>query len=287
MIIILSALSAAAGCAHFPEVTESPVTQLDDGDYVNVAHGELISPSLIVRDTREHSDKDLLLIGLHGYGMDERQIATLVNVDPDAPHVYLAPRGFIALEDGSRAWFDVRFEEDGIAVGHVDRRRFLDRLMGYLHASSEFFGFDRDRISVIGYSQGAAGAIDLAISHPKCAAAFVGLAGVVLDPSPPAHPTSYQNSALFIGHGLQDAAVSTATMRRHVDQLEIAGMRILYREYDVPHVVSAAQRRDVSDWITQRFAVDASDAEACGDAGDSTLDTIGQLHIRSVNDEPR
>ena len=266
-IMVLLAHSAAAGCAHSLESPKLEITRFDDGEYINVEHGELTSPSLIVRDTRENSGRDLLLIGLHGYGMDERQIATLLNIDPGTPHVYIAPRGFVELDSHSRAWFDIQFEGHGIAVDTVVRRQFLDRLMDYLDGLSEFFGIDRDRVVVIGYSQGAAGVIDLAISHPDRAAAFVGLAGTVLEPSLPANSAAYENSVLFIGHGLRDTAVTVTEMSRHVDRLQDAGMQIEYREYDMPHVVSTVQRRDVSEWIALRLGTDESEAEASKASG--------------------
>ena len=45
-----------------------------------------------------------LIVGLHGYGMDAKQIETLVNVEPQADHVFAALQAPVPVDGGGGAW---------------------------------------------------------------------------------------------------------------------------------------------------------------------------------------
>ena len=58
---------------------------------------------------------------------------------------------------------------------------------------------------------------------------------------------------LFIGHGLFDNLIPVKAMQRTRDNLLGMGLSVSYREYRIPHVVSAAERGDVSQWLSDQI----------------------------------
>ncbi len=204
----------------------------------------------VVRARENGAARPILLIGLHGYGMEASQVATLVHVDPAFGHSYLAPQGFELLPDGSRAWFPIAIEGDAVVIAPAGLARFLDRFEDFVAAARAHAGAAVDQTYIIGYSQGGAAAIALAALRPTMAAGFVSLAGSVLD-----HVIEGAGAVggvcprLFIGHGTRDSLVPTAIMRDRVDRLRQRGLALTYREYAIPHVVSEAERRDVAKWL--------------------------------------
>ncbi len=52
---------------------------------------------IIRQASTEASSRPALIIGLHGYGADERQIETLVNVEPSVRHTFVALRAPLSL----------------------------------------------------------------------------------------------------------------------------------------------------------------------------------------------
>ena len=57
-----------------------------------------------------------LLIGIHGYGADEMQMKTLVNLAIDIPHTYIAPRALEKHPTGGYRWFPIEVTNDGIGL---------------------------------------------------------------------------------------------------------------------------------------------------------------------------
>lgn len=255
-LVALTAHLASAGCAFSAPVFSSRPALPAAAEHLEIDTPSGTVPTLVVRKRGDAGAAPALLLGLHGYGMDESQIATLVDVEPDFDHVYLAPRGFHELADGSRAWFPIEAADGTVSVDPGDWRAFVTRFADFVEAAAECSGADPDRVYVIGYSQGGAAAISLAAARPDLAAAYLGFAGALLDAAGffAAERHELAASQLFIGHGTLDAFVSSNEMRAQVDRLRALGLELTYREYPVPHVVSAAQRRDAEAWLERVHA---------------------------------
>ncbi|MEM1181788.1 MAG: alpha/beta fold hydrolase [Acidobacteriota bacterium] len=249
-VLSLSALLATAWGAFFAQATEA----VEPGQRLQVsADGEPVEALVVGLRAPRHGSQvgTALMIGLHGYGMEASQISTLVQLEPSFDYVYIAPEGFHRLEDGSRAWFPIGWDGERITLDPADVDAFTRRFAAFVAAAGERFG--ADRVYVIGYSQGGAAALHLATERPDLAAAYAAFAGAVLlestldrEPDP-----KRLESRLFIGHGTFDPLVSTEQMRIDVERLQKLGLDIDYREYPVPHVVGADQRRDVTEWLEQ------------------------------------
>ena len=253
LLWLLSVLLALAGGAFFVARAEpaagerSASSDLATDQRLSIELADGVVKTIVVRAQLESDSKPALLIGLHGYGMDASQITTLVDIKPSFDHVYLAPDGFHQLEDGSRAWFPIGADADGGVVVHGQAvEAFAERFERYVRLAVELV--DAERIYIIGYSQGGAAALTLAATRPDLADGFVALAGSVL---PTVKPERESEARLFVGHGTLDAFVETEKMRVDIERLRRLGLDVTYGEYDIPHVVSAAQRRDVTAWLEQ------------------------------------
>ena len=192
-----------------------------------------------------------LLLGLHGYGSDERQVASMLGVKPDFPHVYLAPRGFHWVEGGGFAWFPITMRDGRPAVDGAALSEAIQRFAELRDAAVDASGADPKRVFVIGYSQGAALSITLAATRPGMANGFAAFAGAVPDPVwglvEPA--STHTGRRLLIGHGTLDGFTPEAVIRRDADRLRSLGLSVDLHVDDIPHVVSNAQRRRLLEWL--------------------------------------
>ena len=180
-----------------------------------------------------------LVVGLHGYGSDERQIATLIGLDL-GPVVYLAPRAPLADGDGF-SWFDLGIGPDGRVVPG-DTGPAVQAVAAFTAAASRAWG--TRRAALVGYSQGGALALRAwAAGGPFDAVAAV--AGGV-----PPVPDSVPSVPLFVGHGTLDPFTSAADVRQSVAAL--AAGDVTLHESAAPHVVTAEQRAALSAWLRGR-----------------------------------
>src|SRR5437588_12372312 len=96
-------------------------------------------------------DADRVLLLLHGYGADERDLGGLLPyLDPDGRFVTVMPRGPVAAPPGF-AWYDVEADPETAARGLADALAQVDEL---LDSSVAEHGAKRAEAVVAGFSQG-------------------------------------------------------------------------------------------------------------------------------------
>jgi thioredoxin 1 len=197
------------------------------------------------------SNADRLLLLLHGYGADERDLGGLLGyLDPDGRYAVVLPRGPIAAPPGF-SWFDFGAEDPNeIAVAFADALAAVDDL---LDAACAEHGFDRAQAVVGGFSQGAGLALALALGptdriRPAGVLAmspFVppGLLQVDLDAA--------RDVAVLLQHGTADPMIPTKGTRGLAEALVDAGLPVVYGEYPMGHEVSLESVQQGQRWLAQ------------------------------------
>ncbi len=195
-----------------------------------------------------------LIVGLHGYGMDARQIETLVNVEPQADHVFAALQAPVSVEGGGGAWYPVDDSSGFVAVDPNDVRLSAEWVISATSALVAETGAVPSQIYIVGFSQGASVALGLALTHPNVAAGYIAFAGG-LPPEVRAEDWTPDGGApVFLGYGTRDARLNAEELDATVTMLSDAGLSVQLETFPVPHVVSGAGRRAIAAWIDDRIA---------------------------------
>jgi predicted esterase len=107
--------------------------------------------------------------------------------------------------------------------------RFLARVIGELGRR----GFSPDRVALIGFSQGACLALELAARNARRYAAVIGLSGGVIGPpgTPRSYPGSMQGTPVFLGCSDDDPHVPLARVHESADVFRGLGARVDERVY--------------------------------------------------------
>jgi phospholipase/carboxylesterase len=200
----------------------------------------------------------------HGRGTDENDLFPLLDLlDPERRLVAATPRGPLSLPPGGAHWYVVR------EIGFPDKETFD---ASYQHAADWLAGFASEtgvppeRTVLGGFSQGAVMtyALGLGRGRPR-PAGLIALSGFIptvdgfeLDLSAPLPPVA-------IGHGIYDPVISVEWSRRAKQELEAAGVDVLYREYPLPHAVDPRYLSELADWVVRvqpaRSSIRATTAE--------------------------
>ena len=99
---------------------------------------------------------------------------------------------------------------------------------------------DFSALHLIGFSQGAALAYSMAITHPGQIGSLAGLSGFLPDgASGWLANERLKGLPVFVAHGTQDERVPVEKARMSVSLLESAGADVIYCEDDVGHKLSA------------------------------------------------
>ena len=187
------------------------------------------------------------VIMIHGKGGDEKVMWVLESVLPEGGLV-ASPRGLYHLSEGGYQWKE---STDRTWPTVSNFARAGEALLKTVDDLEERFGLDRDRLVLMGFSQGAAMAfagVALGMLHP---AALVSLAGYL----PEGDIDLLRGSHVFWGHGLQDDLVPIARAREDVEKLMAVGAEVNYCETDIGHKLGVECARGLNRWLSVRFSL--------------------------------
>ncbi len=205
----------------------------------------------LVTNVLRGESADRLLLLVHGYGADEKDLGGLLpHLDPEGRFCAVMPRGpEAAAGTPGFAWYSwsPQGEFDAAAFGTS-----LDALDDLLDEACEEQGFDRAQALVAGFSQGAGMMIALALrlsTRPRpigVLAMSPALPGLdVFNPDWEAAA----NIPVLIQHGDQDPLVPVARVRQLARVLEGNGVPTVYSEYPMGHQVALESIRHARSWI--------------------------------------
>jgi phospholipase/carboxylesterase len=189
---------------------------------------------------------DRTLVLLHGYGADENDLLPLVHeLDPRLRAVSL--QGPIALGGPMRAWFNLAQDARGISFDPEEARTAL----GAALEAVEEIARRSPRPVLLGFSQGAAIALGIALMRPELAAGVVSLSGVppALEPRDLAADEKLRGFPVFAAHGLHDPLLPIELGRTVRDELIRLGLEVTWREYEMGHMVVPREIADAAAWL--------------------------------------
>lgn len=219
-------------------------------------------PDQHFQETKTEAKKPALVIGLHGYGINEKQMATLVGLELSEPFVYVAPRGFYELSspngkgNDGHGWFPIEVVDDQVLINPANLSEAVQGVVAMVPQMVAHTGSCPDQVYLVGYSQGAVVSLAAALQAPESFAGVAVLSGRLFDEIAEAKSNDTV-TPLFIGHGTLDSLITTEQMRATRDRMSDLGYAVEYREYNIPHVVSRAEREDLQRWLDARIASQA------------------------------
>ena len=203
----------------------------------------------LVTNVVQGANSERLLLLLHGYGADERDLGGLLPyLDPEGRFVTVLPRGPIAAPPGF-SWFDLMSQDPEVAQqGFVDA---LDAIDDLLDQVCEEHGMARTDAVVGGFSQGGGIALALALGtsdKPRPAAVLA------MSPFIPFDPTAVDwdaatEVAVLLQHGTEDPMVKPLGTRRFAEVLADRGVPVVLGEFPMGHEVSMESITQAQGWL--------------------------------------
>ncbi|MDZ4724186.1 MAG: alpha/beta hydrolase [candidate division Zixibacteria bacterium] len=188
----------------------------------------------------------LTILLLHGTGGDESDLLPLGKMLAPSAGI-LSPRGKV-LENGMPRFFR-RFAEGVLDLEDLKVR--ANELAQFITSASEEYGFDKNRIVAVGYSNGANIANALLLEAPGlCAGGLLLRAMKTLDPHP--RPNLSGTKAL-ICEGRHDPTMPPGSGEDLADILKQSGAQVLVHWLDTGHQLTSEDIVVGQEWLAQNF----------------------------------
>lgn len=190
------------------------------------------------------------LVALHGYGAHGQDLLGLWPFLASGRMLMLCPQAPIQVQPGyfGFSWYD--FAGPGGQSDPAAIEGAIGLINEFLDYALEAYPVRRDRVALLGFSQGGGMAYRLGFAEPE---RWVGLAALStgfpadLADEPPSDAVG--RLPILIQHGAQDATATVEGGRGARDTLQGLGLSPDYREYPMGHEVSAASANDLSEWL--------------------------------------
>lgn len=121
-------------------------------------------------------------------------------------------------------------------------------LADFIRALPDLYGADPEQIYLLGFSQGAAASLALAITHPGLVKGVMSLVGFAPELPDPA-ASGLQDFPVFMAVGQKDDRVPLAVAQSSAERLRQAGVALSYQEYATGHRLNSAGLSDLKSWI--------------------------------------
>jgi phospholipase/carboxylesterase len=203
----------------------------------------------------------LTVICMHGYGADMRDLAPLAGeLETKRPVTWFFPDAPEVLDWGGRAWFpiDVAAFEESQRAG-TPRDLSLKEPAGLEWAREELQRFIKalekpwENIVLMGFSQGAMLAVDLALRAEAPPAGVVILSGTLVDKQKAAELAPLRKGMPFFqSHGSVDPILGFPQARALEKVLTEAGWRGQLRRFEGGHAIPAEILEALAGWLEKR-----------------------------------
>jgi phospholipase/carboxylesterase len=186
------------------------------------------------------------VVMLHGLSGDERSMWALESALPSRGLV-VAPRGLHPQGQGGYAWNPVIRAWPPFVNEFAESVERLEALLENLHSEHSF---ERERLILMGFSNGAAMAFAAAMTPLTVQpAGIIAIAGHV----PRGGLEPLRQIPIYWGHGSKDPFIPAAEAQSDVARLERIGANIQYCEADVGHKLGAECLTDLKHWYRMNF----------------------------------
>jgi predicted esterase len=187
------------------------------------------------------SERTLFL--LHGTGGNERDLIPLGReLDPNA--ALLSPRGKV-LENGMPRFF--RRLAEGV-FDLEDLKYRTHELADFVTAAAQHYGFARDNVVAVGYSNGANIAASMLLLGAETLSAAILFRAMV--PLVPETQPNLSAVRVWIGAGTHDPISPASETKRLAELLRNAGADVTVRYFQAGHGLTSADVEGAREWLT-------------------------------------
>lgn len=208
----------------------------------------------LVREPKIKLDKNPLLLLLHGYGSNEEDLFSFATELPDEYYVVSARAPFDMMY-GSYAWYAINFDADENKFSDIEQAvQSRDLIAGFIDELIQAYPIDKDKVTLVGFSQGSILSYAVALSYPQKIAQVVAMSGYV-NPEMAIENFSqndFSKLRIFASHGTVDQVIPVEWARKTKPFLDNLGIANVYKEYPVGHGVAPQNFYDFRNWLQEK-----------------------------------
>ena len=202
-------------------------------------------------DRKSKDIKCPLIILIHGYGSNEKDLFSLIDYLPKEAYI-ISLRGPIELFNNSYAWYDIYVDANNKFYDHEGAKKIRDELSKFIDEIIKHPNIDSDNITLIGFSQGAILTHANSYSYPGKITNIMALSGVI-DEKIMKRADSKPKTNIYISHGTNDNMIDYHISRESLNFYKSKDIDFTFESYDQGHGINEKNLKSLIIWLKEKI----------------------------------
>ncbi len=204
----------------------------------------------LIHEGNIHTNDRKVVFLLHGYGSNEQDLFSLKEFIPPS-YTIISLRAPISLDYNSYAWYSIDFENTiDKWMNNDEAVKSKNIIVSDILLHLKDLGF-KDRVSILGFSQGAILSWALGIEYPHLIKNILPLSGYYNSEITCLDPNSKLKINCFSSHGINDPVIPIDWARKGVQTLKKNNFKITFKEYHSGHEIDGENLKDLIEWLNK------------------------------------
>lgn len=203
----------------------------------------------VMRSAKVTQENSPVIFMIHGYGSNKEDLFSFADALPEE-YVVFSLQAPYALHEFGYAWYAIDLAQErwsDTSQAKISKNLILD----FIEKACELYYLDKNRVTLLGFSQGCILSLALALSHPKKISRVIGLSGYlekqILDKN--YYKNDFSHLKIYLSHGISDQIIPVEWARESHTMLQNLHIDCTYQEYITGHNVSAENFYSFRDWM--------------------------------------
>ena len=209
----------------------------------------------LIRPSSLNEGKPPVIFLFHGYGSNEEDLFSFAQELPDELCV-ISARAPYSLEMMGNAWYALNFDASfGKWSDDEQARSSRDKVVQFIDEACDAYQLDKERISLLGFSQGTVLSYAVALSFPDKIKNLVALSGYINENILVENyqEKNFENLKVYASHGQLDAVIPPWLAQQAPPILKQLNIDHIYEEFPVGHGVSPQNFQSFRKWLEDKF----------------------------------
>ncbi len=202
-----------------------------------------------IRRPLKEGETTPVLFLLHGYGSHEEDLFSFVNYLPEE-YLIISLRAPLTLGFGGYAWYSIHFNEQQDKWSDDDEAKTAQEIILHnIDYHLEQFKLEGQKVSLLGFSQGAILSWAVGLSHPERIDKIIALSGYVNEDIFGYAKEGLDQLRIFSSHGTEDPTLPVDWARKGIALVEKKEINVDYKEYPAGHGINPENFADLLAWL--------------------------------------
>lgn len=202
-----------------------------------------------IRRPLKEGETTPVLFLLHGYGSHEEDLFSFSNYLPEE-YLIISLRAPLTLGFGGYAWYSIHFNEQQDKWSDDDEAKTAQEIILHnIDYHLEQFKLEGQKVSLLGFSQGAILSWAVGLSHPERIDKIIALSGYVNEDIFGYAKEGLEQLRIFSSHGTEDPTLPVDWARKGIALVEKKEINVDYKEYPAGHGINPENFADLLAWL--------------------------------------